>query len=112
MHVAASTLSCARKPKTFGNDEQDSGCEDEAISVDEVPAAMGAAPVGADRADLVRVPARLSRTSASRWSSARKSESFDEGGNGVGVVNDVGVALAVMRAAPIGVVGAKAAHCV
>ena len=94
MHVAASTPSCARKPKAFGDDERDFG-DGEAIGVDAVAAVMSAAPVGADLAEVVREPARLSSTSASCFASRSKSESFDERGNGAGVVNDVGVAPVV-----------------
>ena len=56
--------------------------------------------------------ARMPRTSASRFASRAKSDSFDEGGNGVGVESDVGGAPSVMGAAPTGVVGVKTALCV
>ena len=53
MHVAASTLSCARKPKTFGDDERNSG-DGEVIGAEAAAAVMGAEPSGVDRVGLAR----------------------------------------------------------
>ena len=103
MHVAASTLSCTRKPKTFGDDERNSG-DGEVIGAEAAAAVMGAAPSGVDRVELARELARLSRTSASRVASHATS-SADERRSGVderdGVAIGVDPAAAVMGAAPV-----------
>ena len=118
MHVAASMLSCARKPRTFGDDERNSG-DGEAVGVEAAAAVMGAAPSGVDRAERARVPERLSRMSASRSSSRSAScstSSSDEWRSGVnerdgeetnvgpaadGEETGVDPAAAVMGAAPV-----------
>ena len=104
MHVAASTLSYARKPKTVGDDERNSG-DGEVIGIEAAAAVMGAAPSGVDRVERTRMPARLSCTSASRFSSRAKS-SVDERRSGVderdGEAIGVDPAAAVMGAAPVG----------
>ena len=56
MHVAASTPSCARKPKTFVDDERDFG-DGEAIGVEAAAAVMGAALSSVDRFERTRMPA-------------------------------------------------------
>ena len=76
MHVTSSTLSCARKPEAFGDDERNSG-DGEVIGIEAAAAVMDAAPSGVDRAELARELARLSRTSASRFAS-RATSSADE----------------------------------
>ena len=106
MHVAASTLSCARKPKTFGDDERNSS-DGGAIGVEVAAAETGAAPSGVDRAERARIPARLpctSRTSASRVAPCSTSSSgewrscVDEhDGEKIGV----DPAAAVIGAAPV-----------
>ena len=57
MHVTASTPSCARKPKTFGDTERDFG-DGEATGIEAAAAVMGAAPFGVDRAERTRMPAQ------------------------------------------------------
>ena len=59
MNVADSTLSCALMPKTFGDDEWNSG-DGEVIGAEAAAAVLGAAPSGVDRAELARELARLS----------------------------------------------------
>ena len=104
MHVAARMLSCARKPKTLGDDERNSS-DGEAIGVEAAAAVTGAAPSGVDRAERARIPERPSRTSASRFASCSTS-SADEWRSGVderdGEAIGVDPAAAVMGAAPVG----------
>ena len=108
MHVAARMLSCARKPKTFGDDERKSD-DGEAIGVEAAAAVMGAAPSGVDRTERARISARLSRTSASRFAlryASCSTSSSDEWRSGVDERDgeEIGVApaaAAVMGAAPV-----------
>ena len=55
MHVAASTSSCARKPKTFVDDERDFG-DGKAIGVEAAAAVMGAALSSVDRFERAWMP--------------------------------------------------------
>ena len=104
MHIAASMLSCARKPKTFGDDERNSS-DGEVIGVEAAAAVMGAAPSGVDRAELARELAQLPCTSASRFAS-RATSSVDERRIDVDERDDEAISVeadaAVMGAAPVG----------